>query len=394
MSEIETKNSMVLILACLGVICTQAGIAMYSPSLPFLGKILKADYHYIAYTLTAYVFGYGVAMLCIGGLSDQLGRRKTYLITSGIFSVTSLVLIYMQSIYLFIFLRLLQGIGGGGCAVIARSSVRDIYEGKRLVSAMSYISLAFNVSMGFFQYVGGVIQTYANYQYDFICMSILGCLIFIIVYFMFEETYHVNKHISLSELIQSYWYVIKEKSVVIYGIGGGIGYSISLMFNILGIYYLHDVLEISPKIIGSIGFYFSLAYLFGSIVVTRLIKIIEIDSLINVGRFLILGSALLVFISIIITTSSAIMIILPILIGLIGQAILYPCAMTKGLEPYKASPGVSSSLFGFTQQLSGFCVTAIAGCLPYQSLYSLAVMMIFIGSISFILLSKPVLSSV
>ena len=166
----QFKNKSTLIIACLAVLCTQAGMMMYTPSMPYLSQIFKVSYLQINYTFTSYVFGYAIAMLFFGGISDIIGRKNGYLITLSIFSLSSFLLISTKSIDLFIFLRLIQGIGGGGCAVIGRASVRDIYEGSNLVSGMSLISMTFNVVMGALQFIGGLIQTYIGYKFDFLCM--------------------------------------------------------------------------------------------------------------------------------------------------------------------------------------------------------------------------------
>lgn len=378
----------VLFLACLAVICTQAGVTMYTPSMPFMERALSVDYEQIAYTLTAYVLGYALAMLGVGGISDQLGRKRTYLMMAGLFALSSLSLFFTSSIYGFIFWRLLQGIGGGGFAVVARASVRDVYEGKKLVGAMSYISIAFHASMGGFQFLGGLFQTHADYKFDFLFMFVLGALLFMLVGLWFSETHHqAGKKFSVKNLARTYWQVLQEKSILTYAVGGGIGYAITLMFNVLGVYYLQKELEVSPQKIGEIGIFFSLSYLFGSLVLTRLLKFYEIETLVKSGKSLLGLAAILSLLSAVVSKDSVVLIVLPLAVGVIGQAILYPCAMTKALESQRANPGASSSLFGFTQQLCGFFIVSLSGWLPYRSLYSLSFMMALIALTSFLMLS-------
>ena len=287
--ELARSHSYVVTLSCLAVICTQAGMMMYTPSIPSLSKVFNVEYAEITHTLTAYLLGYAIAVLCFGGISDQLGRKKSYVITTTIFSFASILLAITHSIYIFILLRFLQGVGGGGCAVIARASVRDILEGKKLVSAMSYISISFIISMGIFQYLGGIIQTYANYKYDFIFMSCFGVLVLMLVIFQFNETHHPsNSKFEIGNLIKNYCNILRENYLIPIAIGGGIGYSILLAFNVLGVYYLQIHLKVSPKTIGIIGIYFSIAYLLGSLLVNKLIKISNTDVLIKTGKIIIL----------------------------------------------------------------------------------------------------------
>ena len=82
----------IVFLACLAVACTQAGIVMYTPSIPTLIAIFKTSYSGIAHTLTAYILGYAASVLILGGISDQIGVKKSYLITTAIFLVSSMAL--------------------------------------------------------------------------------------------------------------------------------------------------------------------------------------------------------------------------------------------------------------------------------------------------------------
>lgn len=383
-----SRTYIVIAISCLAVACTQAGIVMYTPSIPFLLKIFNTGYAEIAYTLTGYLLGYALSVLFFGGISDQLGIKKSYMVTTAIFSLGSIFLAIAHSIYFFILFRFLQGIGGGGCAVIARTSARDRLDGKKLVNAMSYISISFITSLGIFQYLGGIIQTYGNYKYDFIVMSCFGFVVLMLITFFFNDNSTKSKTIfKTTHLIKNYSEIVKKNYLFPIALGSGIGYSILLTFNVLGIYYLQIYLKISPHQTGLIGIYFSISYLIGSVLANILIKISDLTSVIKTGRLIILLAGFLSIICITINKNSAFLIVFPLLIGLVGQALLYPCAMVKALEPYKSTPGAASSLFGFTQQFTGLIISMIVGWLPNYSIFSLGIIVIVIASISFLLLS-------
>jgi len=384
----KENRSLILMIACLAVVCTQAGLIMYSPSIPFLLKTFNTGYKKITYTMTAYLLGYAIAMFCVGGLSDQLGRKKSYLLVTGIFSLSSLLLVITSSIDAFIALRLLQGIGGGGCAVIARTSVRDIFEGKALVKGMSYISIAFYFSMGVFQYIGGLVQHYANYKIDFIFMFFFSLSLLLSIFFCFPEThYQSKKTVSVRQFITDYMTIIREKYLILMALGGGIGYAILLAFNIMGIFYLQKCLNTSPVTIGEIGLCLSMSYIFGSVLTNHLVKQIEINRLIAIGKTILFIAGVLSLANAMRDIQTVFYVVFPIMLGVVGQAMLYPCAMTKAIEPYRNTPGAASSLFGFTQQLSGFVISAIVGWLPYQQIIWFGGMVFLIGLISFLLLT-------
>ncbi len=384
----KENRLLILLIACFAVMCTQAGLIMYSPSIPFLLKAFNTDYTGATYTMTAYILGYAIAMFCLGGISDQLGRKKSYLLVTGLFSICSLLLMITSSIHVFIVLRLLQGIGGGGCAVIARTSVRDVFEGKALVKGMSYISIAFYFSMGAFQYIGGIIQHYANYKIDFLVMFFFSISILLSIVFYFPETHSQSKNrVSVRQFVGDYLTIIREKYLVVLALGGGIGYSVLLAFNIMGAFYLQKCLNISPVAIGEIGICLSLSYIFGAMLTNHLVKQFEITTLIYIGKTTLFIAGILSLANAMRDIQTVFYIVSPIMLGVVGQAMVFPCAMTKAIEPYRNTAGAASSLFGFTQQLSGFVVSAIVGWLPYQQIIWFGGMIFLIGLISFLFLT-------
>ena len=386
------KEKIVIFLSCLAVTCTQAGVVMYTPSIPTLIAIFKTSYSGIAHTLTAYISGYAVSVLILGGVSDQIGVKKSYLITTAIFLVSSLALAITHQIDLFIFLRFLQGIGGGGCAVIARTSARTVFSKKELVKAMSWISISFVLSMGIFQYIGGLVQTVGNYRYDFLIMSLLGMVIFILIILFFNGPNDViKKSLDIKQLSKNYLFILKQNHLLPLAIGGGLGYSVLLAFNVLGVYYLHTQLHIAPHQIGMIGIIFSISYLLGSFLTNRLIRAMDINALINLAKKIILFSAVVFFVGILFEKKSLLTIIFPLVINLIGQALLYPCAMTKALEPYEKIPGSATALFGFIQQFCGFLISLLIAELPNQSIFSLGFVIALTCLFSWILLRKSFL---
>lgn len=206
--ELTRPSHYTVILACLAVGCTQSGISMYASSLPFLSKMFDTKYKFAVYTLTAYLLGYAFAVLIFGGLSDQVGRKKIYILCAALFTITSAILAFTNSILVFILIRFIQGLGGGGCAVIARTSVQDVYKNQKLVSAMASISISFIISLGFFQLLGSIFQTYGNYKYDFIFMSIYGLLLIYLICTLYDETRSTSSYtLDSNKLILAYYVI-------------------------------------------------------------------------------------------------------------------------------------------------------------------------------------------
>ena len=231
--------------------------------------------------------------------------------------------------------------------MIARTSVRDVFEGKALVKGMSYISIAFYFSMGLFQYIGGIVQHYANYKVDFLVMFFFSISILLAIIFYFPETNFQSKNrVSVRQFIGDYAAIIREKYLVILALGGGIGYAVLLAFNIMGAFYLQKCLNISPVAFGEVGICLSLSYIFGAMLTNYLVKYFEITTLIYIGKTTLFVGGLLSLANAMRDSQTVFYVIYPIMLSVVGQAMVFPCAMTKAVEPYRNTAGAASSLIG------------------------------------------------
>ena len=65
----------------------------------------------------------------LGPVSDRIGRRPVLLASCALFTAGGLGCALADSAALLFALRLVQGVGAGGCSVIIFAVVRDLFEG-------------------------------------------------------------------------------------------------------------------------------------------------------------------------------------------------------------------------------------------------------------------------
>jgi DHA1 family bicyclomycin/chloramphenicol resistance-like MFS transporter len=84
------------------------------PGLQQIGESLGvADPNHRQYVVSAYLFGFGVAQLLYGPLSDRFGRRKPLLAGLGIYIVSAIAVVFFASFCGLLIRRLKQGRGSG-----------------------------------------------------------------------------------------------------------------------------------------------------------------------------------------------------------------------------------------------------------------------------------------
>ena len=110
---------------------------MYTPAFPQVTQELAAPASLVGLTLTAFFLGMAVGQLLGGPLSDQRGRRVPLIVGGLICTLGAIGCALAPSIGFLIAFRVVQGVGGGVAAVVARAVVVDVAHGVALARVMS-----------------------------------------------------------------------------------------------------------------------------------------------------------------------------------------------------------------------------------------------------------------
>ena len=87
-------------------------IDMYLPAFPEIARALDTSASAVQLTLTACVVGLALGQLCLGPLSDRLGRRLPLIAAMPTYAVASLLCALAPTVGVLIGLRFVQGLAG------------------------------------------------------------------------------------------------------------------------------------------------------------------------------------------------------------------------------------------------------------------------------------------
>lgn len=104
---------------------------------------LASDSNDIAAAITFFFFGLAAGQLMWGPLSDAFGRKTILYLGLGVYVVAAVASAFAPSLQMLLASRFIWGVGAAGPQVIARSVVRDTYEGASMARAMSFIMAIF-----------------------------------------------------------------------------------------------------------------------------------------------------------------------------------------------------------------------------------------------------------
>ncbi|SUH06159.1 multidrug efflux system protein MdtL [Salmonella enterica subsp. enterica] len=122
------------------VLLYPAGIDMYLVGLPRIAADLNASEAQLHIAFSVYLAGMATAMLFAGKIADQSGRKPVAIVGALVFMIASLLCSRASEGSLFLSGRFLQGVGAGGCYVVAFAILRDTLDEHRRAKVLSLLN--------------------------------------------------------------------------------------------------------------------------------------------------------------------------------------------------------------------------------------------------------------
>ncbi|HBU63518.1 MAG: multidrug transporter [Oceanicaulis sp.] len=167
------------------------------PALAEIGHALGAPGNDRQLVITSYVFGFGLAQLGFGPLSDAMGRRKTLLIALVAYLAATVLCLVSQGLWALVAARALQGVAAAATRVIAVAIVRDLVSGRRMAEIMSFAMTVFTVAPILAPSIGQLILFGGDWRVIFIFLFVMASALALWMMTRLPETLHPEKRIEL-----------------------------------------------------------------------------------------------------------------------------------------------------------------------------------------------------
>ncbi|MBA2388924.1 MAG: MFS transporter [Geodermatophilaceae bacterium] len=160
-------------IVAVGLFMSSMDQTVVATALPAFQRDLDAALNWSGWTITVYALGQVLAMPIAGRLSDQVGRKKVFLIAVGVFTLTSLCCALAPNIYVLVFFRALQGLGGGAMIPSATGIVSDEFRRDRDRAVGMFTSI-FPIGGIVGPIIGGAFVTYTSWRVIFLVNVPIG----------------------------------------------------------------------------------------------------------------------------------------------------------------------------------------------------------------------------
>ncbi len=137
---------------------------MYLPTLPEMVRSFHTTRPVVQLGLTFGMIGLGVGELILGPLSDRFGRKPILIWALVVFCIGAFGSVWSKTIHVFLWWRLVQGLGASGGYFLARTIPADLYKGRALAKVMALVGAINGFAPASAPVIGGLVARSIGWQ--------------------------------------------------------------------------------------------------------------------------------------------------------------------------------------------------------------------------------------
>jgi len=171
--------ALITITVMLGMIMAIIDTTIVNVAIQTIGGNLGATVDEVAWVATGYILASVVVMPLNGWLTALLGRKKFYAISLALFTVASFFCGTARSIWVLVFYRIVQGLGGGALQPTAQAILFETFPPQRRGAAMAIFGMGAMVGPAIGPTLGGWIVDNASWPLIFYINIPIGIAAFL-----------------------------------------------------------------------------------------------------------------------------------------------------------------------------------------------------------------------
>ncbi len=185
--------ALITITVMLGMIMAIVDATIVNVALNTIGGNLGASIDEVAWVTTGYILASVVVMPLNGWLTAYLGRKSFYATSLAIFTVASLLCGTARSIWVLVFYRVLQGIGGGALQPTAQAILFETFPPEKRGQAMALFGLGAMVGPAIGPLLGGYLIDNASWPVIFFINIPIGIAAFVMTLMFIPNPHFIER---------------------------------------------------------------------------------------------------------------------------------------------------------------------------------------------------------
>src|SRR4029079_12376545 len=370
------------------------GMDMFLPSVPAIARAFNVEPGSAQLAVTTYLLGLAAGQLAWGPLSDRIGRKPVLLAALAVFFAASAACAVADSLASVALLRFAQGAAMSGGPVIARSIVRDLAAHEAAAHLLGKMMVVFGFIPVLGPLVGAQLLSLAGWHGVFWFYAGFALVLVAIVSLGLPETAPAERPaISPARIAQRYGLLLRDRRFV-----APLATALSAQMGILAFVatsslVLVQALRVTPTVFSLLLALVMIGQMTGGILGSRLVLRLGIERMVRLGTRLVLAAGALLALLVYSSVAHWSAIVLPMLVYILGAALLLPNVTASPLTHFPGVAGAASSLLGVLPFALGALVSALLGAAFDGTARPLALAVALAGASAFAcerLLFRPV----
>jgi EmrB/QacA subfamily drug resistance transporter len=165
-----------LVAVCLGTFMFLLDVTIVNVALPDIQDSLTSSFSGLQWVVDAYALTLASLLLTAGSLADMYGRRRLYVIGTGIFTAASLLCGLATSTIMLQLSRALQGVGGAVMFSVSLALLADAFRGKDRGIAFGVWGAITGIAVAIGPLLGGALTSGLSWRWIFFVNLPLGVI--------------------------------------------------------------------------------------------------------------------------------------------------------------------------------------------------------------------------
>ncbi|QLP96193.1 MAG: multidrug effflux MFS transporter [Rhodoblastus sp.] len=364
----------------------QMGIDIFTPSLPLIAKEFATTREVVQLSVSLYLAAFSIGQLFYGPLSDSIGRRPSLILGLILFLIGSAITLVAPTIEIFVFGRIVQGLGITCASVLMRAIATDMFKPPHLGHVLTYMVIGWGMGPIVAPVIGAAFQETIGWRYSLIFLAAYAAILLGLVLFVMKETNRKPAPFGFRRLWSSVREIYGSRRFLLIFLAMGFCYGAILCFNLVGPFIVQEAMGFGAGVFGILALGMGLVYFLGVFSnrvlpasVTPAKKFSVASSICLVAAIAQLGLAIGFDLNLWALAA-------PFAFVVFFSGVMYPNLMTLGVSAFPHIAGLASSLLGFSLMLVAAGIMVVSSQMHAQSLVPFAILTLALMASVFVMI--------
>ncbi len=157
-------------------------------ALPYIAGGMGVSQDEASWVVTTYLVANAIILTASSYLARMLGRKTFFLISLGLFTLSSLLSGFAPNLNALLLFRIMQGVGGGGMVPVAQSILADLFPPAKRGQAFAVFGVAVVVAPVVGPTLGGWLSDNVSWQWCFLINVPVGLIAMALIALLLRES--------------------------------------------------------------------------------------------------------------------------------------------------------------------------------------------------------------